>query len=147
MAKIYKSAQIFLTLVLGHITGIVFYDSFVIGIHDLVVDSTSYYNITRVSLGAFLLVIVVIGLVATWKKLFTLQLVNGFFLLVSLLVYAFVTTVQLARVYDKLETIEKYKSITDIALKSVILVIAMFLSFSMSSNSSYSMLPISDRMK
>ena len=145
MARFFKLAQIFLTLIFGNITGIVFYDSFVLGIPDLILDSTSFYNIARVSLGAFLLVCITIGLTAAWRKAYTTLLINGFLLLISLLLFAFLNTLQLARNYEKLDTIEKYKTITDTVFKCVMLALAMFFSFSMSSDSSYSMLPISDR--
>jgi hypothetical protein len=123
-------------------SAIAFYDNFIVGIAALVIEPSSYYNIIKVSLGVGLIVLSIVGLVSTWTKSYTTILVNGFLLLVALLTFAFVSTVDLARNFDRLDTIEKYKNIANIATKSTILTIAMFLSFSISSKSSYSMLPV-----
>jgi len=143
MASIYKSLQVLLTLLYGNITGIVFYDNFIHGIYDLWLEPSSSYNICRVTLGVYLIICVVVGLIGTWRKSYFIQLINGFLLLTALLGYAFVTTIQLARGFDQMVPFEKYKGVTEICLKSIVLCIATFLSFSMSSNNSYSMLPIS----
>ena len=142
MAKLVRAVQVTLTLLYGHMVAIAFYDNFIVGIPELIVEPTSYYNIIKVGLGAGLVVLSIVGLVATWTKSYTTILVNGFLLLIALLTFAFVSTVDLARNFDKLDVIDKYKSIANIATKSTMLTIAMFLSFSISSKSSYSMLPV-----
>ena len=52
MAILVRAVQVTLTLLYGHSVVIVFYDNFIVGIPEQVVEPTFYYTIIKVGLGS-----------------------------------------------------------------------------------------------
>lgn len=137
MMKLQRALQVSLTIFYGQLLSIGLYDNLIGGIPDLIKNTDSYFNITRVALGGFILISSTISLIVVWNKAFKLIFLSGIMLVIILLTFIIVNTIHLTQVFDTLSTIDKYQLITEIIVKSIIIALFIFLTFFMASRSSY----------
>lgn len=142
--KLLRLIQVMLTLFYGQLISIGLYENLLIGIPELIETSQSYFHISRVVLGVFIIFTAFFSLCVVWSKQFKLIFVSGLFLSCIFLTFIIVNTIYLTQNFEKLTKIEKEKLIPEVLLKSVSLVIAIFVTFFMASRGSYSLIQSTD---
>jgi hypothetical protein len=139
-----KPLQIYLTIFYGQLISIGLYENLLTGIPELIQNASSYFNITRVFLGVFILIQSIFSLVVIWTKKYKLVFVTGCSLTLIFLIYIIVNTIHMTQIFDKLTSIEKYKQIIEVLIKSFVLLLGLIVSFFMSSRGTYEIIKMNE---
>ncbi|CAF1016978.1 unnamed protein product [Brachionus calyciflorus] len=132
-----KLIQIYLTIFYGQLLSIGIYENLLTGIPELIQNSQSYFNITRVCLGILIIIQSIFSLIIIWVKKFKIVFISGILLTIIFLVYIIVNTIHLTQIYEKLSSIDKYKTLIEVLIKSFVLLMGLIVTFFMSSRGPY----------
>jgi hypothetical protein len=144
--ELIKILQVTLTLFYGQLIAVAIYDNFLEGIPDLVQNPISFYNINTIVLGLLILVTSSISCVVIWIKAFRVIFFTGFLLILIFLFFTINTTINLALKYEKIDAVEKYKGILEIAFKSIVMLFGILFTFLMSFRGPYTLAPSEEKL-
>lgn len=141
MMKLQRVLQVGLTIFYGQLLAIGIYDNLLAGIPALIKNSSYYFNIARVALGLLIIITSIASLIVIWNKAFKFIFISGILLIIILVTLIVISTIHLTQNYEQLSTLDRYQAILEIVIKSIILCLAIFITFFMSSRGSYNLVP------
>ena len=141
MMKLQRTLQVGLTIFYGQLLSIALYDNILAGIPALIQNSSSYFNISRVSLGVFIIIVSIMSLIVIWNKRFKLIFVSGILLVVIFLTFVVINTIHLTQSYEHMSALDRIHIILEIFTKSLLLVLAIAVTFFMASRGKYNLVP------
>jgi hypothetical protein len=124
-------AKILLTTFYGQLLAIAFYDLIIYGTSDWKFNGTSdsHFNISRLVLGAAMIVCSVFSLVVMWMDHLRTLFLSGMLLSFIFAAYALVYAIFLTSNYPLIAAHDKYPLVASIVCKTLIMAIGTFLTF------------------